>query len=88
MIKVNIESEYNHEMGGFDVVNDININGANNSLKIELCVLIFLLAQLKITEDEVNLLTKTAYCYRKKGYKYDDLIKMLLNIVYGNREED
>lgn len=88
MIKVNIEHKYNDKKGGFDILSDVNINGGDNNLKIELCLLIFLLSQLKITEDEVNLLVKTAYCYRNNGYKYDDLLKMLLNIIYGKREED
>lgn len=88
MIKVNIENNYNDEKGGVDILSDININGSNNNLKVELCLAIFLLSQLKITEDEVNLLTKTAYHYRKNGYKYEDLLKMLLNIIYGKREEN
>lgn len=88
MIKTNINFEYNDEKGGFDITSDVNINGATNNLKVELCVLIFLLSQLNITQDEVNLLTKTAYCYREKGYKYEDLLNMLIKIIYGKREEN
>ena len=50
--------------------------------------MIFFLSQLKITEYEVNLLVKTAYCYHKNGYKYEDLLKTLLNIIYGKTEEN
>lgn len=85
MLKVNIENKYNDEKGGFDIINDININGSNNNLKVELCMMMFLLADLKITEDEVNVIVKSAYRYREKGYKYDDLLKILLNIIYGKK---
>ena len=88
MLKVNIENKYNDEKGGFDILSDVNINGSNNNLKVELCLMIFFLSQLKITEYEVNLLVKTAYCYHKNGYKYEDLLKTLLNIIYGKTEEN
>lgn len=88
MIKVDIKSEYIKATRNCSANSEINVFGSRNVLKLELCLLLFYLAKMDIKRKDVDVLVDTAFHFNEKNLDHDQVMKVLLNCMYGSRSRE
>lgn len=88
MIKVDFKSEYIKVTRNYSADTEIDVYGSRNILKSELCLLLFYLAKFGIKRKEVAVLVDTAFHFNEKNLDHDQVVKVLLNCMYGSRSRE